>query len=111
MRDRLTRTVGSTYNVVTKRNMNLALATFGFAENELLNAASAIRLAGQIGGTKLIVTSTLSKSADGRYSITARLANVGGSLDAGHVVTVAPAALSAMRSSRRSRDGRKASIA
>lgn len=92
MRDRLTRTVGSTYNVVTKRNMNLALATFGFAENELLNAASAIRLAGQIGGTKLIVTSTLSKLADGRYSITARLANVGGSLDAGHVVTVAQAA-------------------
>jgi tetratricopeptide (TPR) repeat protein len=92
MRDRLTRTVGSTYNVVTKRNMNLALATFGFAENELLNAASAIRLAGQIGGTKLIVTSTLSKSADGRYSITARLANVGGSLDAGHVVTVAQTA-------------------
>jgi Tfp pilus assembly protein PilF len=92
IRDRLTRAVGGSYTVVTKRNMNIALATFGFAENELLNTASATRLASQIGGTKLIVTSVLQKGADGRFTITARVANVGGTIDAGHVVTVAQAA-------------------
>ncbi len=92
IRDRLTRSVGGSYTVVSKRNMNTALATFGFAENELLNSSSATRLAGQIGGTKLIVTSVLAKGTDGRYTVTARVANVGGTIDAGHVVTVAQAA-------------------
>lgn len=88
MRDKITKAVAGTFTVLTKRDMNTALAAFGFADNEVLNAASAMRLANQIDA-RTLVTSTLSKGADGRFSLVVRISGSSASLDVGHVVTVA----------------------
>ena len=91
MRDKITKGVTGTFTVLSKRDMNTALATYGFAENEILNSASAMRLAGYMDA-RVVVTSTLSKGADGRFSIVVRVSGSSASLDIGHVVTVAQAA-------------------
>lgn len=88
MREKISKAVAGTFTVLTKRDMNMALATYGFAENEVLNATSAMRLANQMDA-RVVVTSTLSKGADGRFTITVRVAGSSASLDVGHVVTVA----------------------
>lgn len=88
MRDKISKAVAGTFTVLTKRDMNTALAAYGFADNEVLNAASAMRLANQIDA-RTVVTSTLSKGADGRFSLVVRVSGSSVSLDVGHVVTVA----------------------
>ncbi|MBL0180448.1 MAG: hypothetical protein IPP98_15235 [Gemmatimonadetes bacterium] len=90
MRDKITKSVTGTFTVLTKRDMNTALAAYGFAENEVLNATSAMRLANQIDA-RTVVTSTLSKGADGRFSLIVRVSGSSASLDVGHVVTIAQA--------------------
>lgn len=91
MRERISRSLGTAYAVLSKRDMNSALAGYGFAENELLTASSAVRLAGYMDA-RLVVTSMMTKSADGRLTITARVANAGGTADVGHVAIVAQSA-------------------
>ncbi|MBK6495742.1 MAG: hypothetical protein IPG05_11700 [Gemmatimonadetes bacterium] len=88
MRDKITKAVAGTFTILTKRDMNTALAAYGFADNEVLNAASAMRLANQIDA-RTVVTSTLSKGADGRFSLIVRVSGSSASLDVGHVATVA----------------------
>ena len=88
MRDKTTKAVAGTFTILTKRDMNTALAAYGFADNEVLNAASAMRLANQIDA-RTVVTSTLSKGADGRFSLIVRVSGSSASLDVGHVATVA----------------------
>ena len=83
-RDRLARSVGGDYRIITRKEMNDALTTYGYGNDAVLTPLSAGQLARQLSA-RYFVTSTIAKSAGG-YSITARL--IGANLDVGQVSSV-----------------------
>ena len=83
-RDRLERSVGGDYRIITRKEMNDALTTYGYGNDAVLTPLSAGQLARQLSA-RYFVTSTIAKSAGG-YSITARL--IGANLDVGQVSSV-----------------------
>jgi len=84
-RERLDRSVGTEYRIITRREMNDALTTFGYGVDGLLTPLAAGQLARQFTA-RYYVTATMSKAATG-FTITARL--IGTNLDVGQVMTVA----------------------
>lgn len=89
MRERLARSVGSSWSVLSRRQMNDALVQFGYAPDAILLPATAQKLATQLTA-KVYITSTMQKGSGGKFTVAARL--VAGREDAGYVVTVAQAA-------------------
>jgi tetratricopeptide (TPR) repeat protein len=78
--------VGDDYNIVTRDQMNQALVEYGYPADAILNNSLAVTLAKNIGA-RIVVTSTLTKAQDGRYSVMARLSGLND--EAGHVSVVA----------------------
>lgn len=89
LRDRLGKGVGGDYAVIPKKRMNDALTQYGYPADAILTPTTARMLASQLSA-RLIVTSTLSKAADGRMTMQSRVTAM--SLDVGHVVTTVQAA-------------------
>ncbi|MES2307079.1 MAG: hypothetical protein V4558_16375 [Gemmatimonadota bacterium] len=87
-RERLDKTVGTDYRIITRKEMNDALTTYGYGTDAILTPLSAGQLARQLT-SRYFITSTLSKSG-GNITVTARL--VGSNIDVGQVVTVTGAA-------------------
>jgi tetratricopeptide (TPR) repeat protein len=83
-REKLDRTVGTDYRIITRKEMNDALTTFGYGSDGLLTPLAAGQLARQFTA-RYYVTSTMAKSAAG-YTITARL--IGTNIDVGQVMSV-----------------------
>ncbi len=83
-REKLERSVGAEYGVVTRKQMNDALISFGYSGDAILTPGSAGEMARSMA-VRYYVTSTLVK-AGGGYSVTARM--IGTNLDVGQVVTV-----------------------
>ena len=89
MRDRLERGIGSSYAVLSRQTMNDALLQFGYPADAILPVSAARVLAAQLAAPAT-VTSTLSKSPDGHYMLTARVAATN-DLYAGFVVNATQA--------------------
>ncbi|MES2125549.1 MAG: tetratricopeptide repeat protein [Gemmatimonadota bacterium] len=87
MRDRVEKSVASDYRVITRKEMNDALTTYGYGIDAVLTPLSAGQLARQLSA-RYFVTATMSKSASG-FTVTARL--IGTNLDVGQVVTASGA--------------------
>ena len=87
MRKRLDRTAGSDYSVVPDTIMNTALVQFGYPRDAILSGVLARTLAKQLPGTRVVVTSTMTKAPDGSRVMVARL--TGTNDDAGNTVRVA----------------------
>lgn len=83
-RDRLDRNVGAEFRIITRKEMNDALTTFGYATDAVLTPLAAGQLARALGA-RYFVTSTMSK-ASGGYGVSARL--IGTNLDVGQVASV-----------------------
>lgn len=83
MRDRVEKSVAADYRVITRKEMNDALTTYGYGNDAVLSPMSAGQLARQLSA-RYFVTATMSKSGAG-YTVTARL--IGTNLDVGQVVT------------------------
>ncbi len=91
LRERLTKQLSSSYAVVSRRDMNTALATFGFGADELLSASAARLLANSVTA-QILVTSTMHRGTDGRFQLVVRVISATGTTDAGHVVTISQTA-------------------
>jgi tetratricopeptide (TPR) repeat protein len=85
MRDKMERNVGTTYRVVTLKQMQDALTQYGYPADALLPPVVARRFALELQA-RVLLTSTIGKSEAGPYSVTARLAGVHD--DAGNVVVL-----------------------
>ncbi|MEO5799426.1 MAG: hypothetical protein ABIZ70_09655 [Gemmatimonadales bacterium] len=83
-RDRLDKTVGTDYRIITRKEMNDALMTYGYGTDAVLTPLSAGQLARNLGA-RYYVTASLAKTAGG-ISITARM--IGSNVDVGQVVSV-----------------------
>jgi tetratricopeptide (TPR) repeat protein len=85
MRDKMERNVGTTYRVVSLKQMQDALTQYGYPADALLAPVVARRFALELQA-RVLLTSTIGKSEAGPYSVTARLAGVHD--DAGNVVVL-----------------------
>lgn len=85
IRTRMKDAVGRDFNVVEQSQMNDALSQYGYPRDAILNPALATTLARNIQA-RVALTSTISKTPNGRYMVTARLAGVND--DAGNVVSM-----------------------
>ncbi len=73
MRERLDRSIGSGFSVLTREQMNDALLQYGYPADAILPVNAARTLAAQLTALTA-VTGTLSKSPDGQYMLIARVA-------------------------------------
>ncbi len=89
MRERMERSVGSAWSVLTRTQMNEALTTFGYPIDAILPANAARQLASSMTA-RAAVLGTLSKGTDGRFSVTMRAAGIAADAT-GHVVTLTQA--------------------
>lgn len=83
-RDRLEKSVATDFRVVTRKEMNDALLTFGYPPDAVLLQQGVQAMAASMG-TRYYVYSNISRSA-GNVVVTTRL--VGSNIDVGHVVSV-----------------------
>jgi hypothetical protein len=83
IRQRMVRVVGDHFHVVSRDEMNKALATYGMNPDQIVSAVVARSFATSLQA-RTMLTSTLSRAAGGRYKVTARLAGL--SDDAGNTV-------------------------
>lgn len=91
LRERLTRHIQRDYRVVTRQQMNEALATFGYPPDALLEYHAARTLAQQVTAPVMVMPRWLPADG-GRHRLTARLIATGTSRGAaGHVVSVTQA--------------------
>lgn len=84
MRNKFTRVVGSSYNVLTREQMNRALAEFSYPADALLNGESARRLANSMQA-RIMLFAEVGREG-GRLKVRARFAGL--SDDAGNTITV-----------------------
>ncbi|MEP6589759.1 MAG: hypothetical protein ABJC19_01130 [Gemmatimonadota bacterium] len=82
MRDKIEKGAGADYRIITRKEMNDALNTFGYGTDAILTPFSSGQLARQLGA-RYFVTATMGKAPSG-FSVTARL--IGTNLDVGQVV-------------------------
>lgn len=75
IRERMERSVGSAWSVLTRAQMNDALVTYGYPQDAILPANAARQLATQLTA-RTAVLGTLSKAPDGRFTVIARVAGV-----------------------------------
>jgi len=88
MRERMERLAPRTeYVVISDSLMNAALAQYDYPRDAILSRNDAQMLARQING-RVLITSQMAKSANGQWSMIARLA--GTNDDAGNTVRIAP---------------------
>ena len=83
IRRQMERVVGRDYAVIPDSQMNRALNEFGYPSDAILSPLLARTLALQIQG-RYVLTSTLNRTGENRYAITARL--VGANDDAGYTI-------------------------
>jgi len=83
LRDKLTRDLGSDWQVISVLDMNKNLANSGYPKDALLPADQARALA-VLFGTRVLVTTSMSKGADNHFAANTRV--IGISDDAGQVV-------------------------
>lgn len=88
IRSRLDKVVNTQFRVVTRAEMNEALKQFGYPPDAILGQLP-LRALAQSLNAKVLVVSTISKDAGGKYSITSRMAGLND--DAGNVVTLSQA--------------------
>lgn len=84
IRERMERSVGSSWSVLTRAQMNDALVTYGYPVDAILPANAARQLATQLTA-RTAVLGTLSKAPDGRFTVTTRAAGIAADAT-GHVV-------------------------
>lgn len=84
LRNKFQRVVGTTYNVITREQMNRALAEFSYPADAMLNTESARRLATAMQ-SRLMLSSELGREG-GRFKLRARFAGL--SDDAGNTITM-----------------------
>lgn len=85
MRDRLRGQAERWFNVITRDQMNEALEQYAYPMDAVLPPLVVRSLANALQA-RTMVSSSMSRAADGRYTIQARLAGLND--DAGHVVTL-----------------------
>lgn len=88
LRNRLSGQADRWFNVITRDQMNEALEQYAYPIDAVLPPLVVRNLATQLQA-RTMVGSTMTRSADGRYTIQARLAGLND--DAGHVVTLTQA--------------------
>lgn len=88
IRSRMEKVVNGQFRVVTRTEMNEALKQFGYPVDAILGQLP-LRAFAQSLNARVVITSTISKDAGGKYSITSRLAGLND--DAGNVVTLSQA--------------------
>ena len=86
IREEMKDVVGRDFQVVEQQQMNDALTQYGYPKDAILSPALATTLAKNIQ-SRFLVSSTMSKGRDNRYSVTARMLGVND--DAGNVITLA----------------------
>jgi hypothetical protein len=84
MRTRFTRVAGTTFNVLTREQMNKALGEFSYPADAILNRESARRLSAALQSRTMLFAEVGRES--GRLKVRARLAGL--SEDAGNTITV-----------------------
>ena len=84
LRTRFQKVVGTTYNVLTRDQMNRALAEYAFPADAILNSESANRLVSSMQG-RMILFSELGRD-QGRFKVRARLTGLND--DAGNTMTL-----------------------
>jgi len=84
MRTRFTRVVGTSYNVLTRDQMNKALSEFSYPNDAILNRESARRLSAALQ-SRIMLFSEVGRES-GRLKVRARLAGLAD--DAGNTITV-----------------------
>ncbi|MFN2317464.1 MAG: tetratricopeptide repeat protein [Gemmatimonadales bacterium] len=89
MRNRLSGQAERWYNVITRDQMNEALAQYAYPLDAVLPPL-VVRSLGNAMQARTMVSSSMVRGADGRYTIQARLAGIND--DAGHMVTLTQAA-------------------
>jgi tetratricopeptide (TPR) repeat protein len=89
MRSRMERVAGTTYRVVPLKQMQTALAQYGYPTDAMLQPVVARRFALELQA-RVLMTAALGKNEVGVYTVTARL--VGVNDDAGNVVALRQAA-------------------
>lgn len=85
MRDRLRSQADRWFNVITREQMNEALEQYAYPVDAVLPPLVTRNLANALQA-RTMVSSSMNRTADGRYTIQARLAGLND--DAGHVVTL-----------------------
>ncbi len=88
-RTRMEKVVGSQFRTLTRNEMNEALLTYGYPKDAIL-AALPLRSLAQSLTARALVTSSMTRDAGGRYTITSRMAGLND--DAGNVVVMTQAA-------------------
>lgn len=86
-RERLERNVGTNYGIVTRKQMNDALVSYGYSVDAILSPLAVAEMARSLS-VRYYVSGTIAKTG-GTLSVTARIR--GSNLDVGHVVTVSGA--------------------
>ena len=89
LRTRFQRVVGTTFNVITREQMNRALAEFSYPADAILNPESASRLATAMQ-SRIMLFTELSRGEGGRWKARARLAGLND--DAGNTLVFTQAA-------------------
>lgn len=89
MRNRLSGQAERWFNVITREQMNDALEQYAYPMDAVLPPLVVRSLANAMQA-RTLVSSTMTRGADGRYTIQARLAGIND--DAGHLVTLTQAA-------------------
>ncbi len=89
LRARIDKLAGSQFRVLTRQDMNEALKQFGYPVDAILSPPIQKVLAQSLSA-RVVVISTLSKDASGKYVVTSRLSGVND--DAGNVVSGTQAA-------------------
>ncbi|MFN8651188.1 MAG: hypothetical protein U0133_04720 [Gemmatimonadales bacterium] len=89
IRTRLDKLVGGQFRVITRQEMNDALKQFGYPADAIL-APPTQKVLAQSLNSRVVVISTLTKDAGGKYVVTSRLSGVND--DAGNVVSGTQAA-------------------
>ncbi len=84
LRDRMERSAGSNFQVISREQMNEALVQWGYPQDAILDNNVSLLFAKQLNARTLVL-SAMTRESDGRFSVTTRFAGVNG--DAGYVVS------------------------
>ncbi len=84
LRDRMERSAGSNFQVISREQMNEALVQWGYPQDAILDNNVSLLFAKQLNARTLVL-SAMTRESDGRFSVTTRFAGVND--DAGYVVS------------------------
>ena len=84
LRDRMERSAGSNFQIISREQMNEALVQWGYPQDAILDNNVSLLFAKQLNARTLVL-SAMTRESDGRFSVTTRFAGVND--DAGYVVS------------------------